>query len=537
MTELTHPPEPATAPVATGSALAALQQLAREGAQALPHAFRALSPAGAFGTAVPTRGLPQPHWVAGSDAMARELGLGDAWRESAELLNVFAGKLADTPSSAGPLTWASVYSGHQFGQWAGQLGDGRAHALGCVQDARGQWQELQLKGAGLTPYSRMGDGRAVLRSSIREFLASEAMAALGVPTTRALALLGSPLPVQREEVETAAIVTRVAPSFIRFGHFEHFAGRRDTHHLRVLTEFVVDRFMPEVREQAAAFDDNLAAALLAEVTQRTARLFAQFQGLGFCHGVLNTDNMSILGLAIDYGPFQFMDGFNPGHICNHSDTAGRYSYKNQPSVAYWNLFCLAQALMPLIDGEDLALRAVEPFKTAFSDALAQQMGAKLGLASVQEGDGELTQDLLQIVAAARADWPVFWRRLSHEVARGFAPTPVTASTPPTQQPVVDLFTAPEHRQALDAWLLTYQERLGQQNRAAAADLMLTTNPEYVLRNHLCEQAITEAKAGDFSGVQRLLARVQAPFTPVAGADVDSAIAPDWAANICISCSS
>ena len=540
MTELTHPSAPTPSSAVPASA-EALQQLAREGAQPLPHAFRELSPAGAFGTRVPTCGLPQAHWVAGSDAMARELGLGEHWRESADLLATVSGNLADTPTSVGPLTWASVYSGHQFGQWAGQLGDGRAHSLGCVQDARGQWQELQLKGAGLTPYSRMGDGRAVLRSSIREFLASEAMAALGVPTTRALALVGSALPVTREEVETAAIVTRVAPSFIRFGHFEHFAARRDPHHLRMLTEFVVDRFMPGVRALAAGFDGNLAAALLAEVTQRTARLFAQFQALGFCHGVLNTDNMSILGLAIDYGPFQFMDGFNPSHISNHSDHQGRYSYNNQPSVAYWNLYCLAQALMPLIDDEQLAMRAVEPFKAAFSDALAQQMGAKLGLANVQnsgqQGDGELTQHLLQIVAAAQADWPVFWRRLSHEVARGFAPSPITASTPPTQQPVLDLFPEAEHRQAFAAWLLTYQERLGQQNKAETADLMLATNPEYVLRNHLCEQAIAQAKTGDFSGVQRLLARVQAPFTPVAGADVDSAIAPDWASSICISCSS
>jgi uncharacterized protein YdiU (UPF0061 family) len=569
MTEPAHAVHPAT-----HTATQALQQLAQAGAQPLPHAFRDLSPAGAFGTRVPTRGLPQPHWVASSAAVARELGLDEHWRESgelasgavasgvpsdtapgagtlaADLLNVFAGQLADTPSSVGPLTWASVYSGHQFGQWAGQLGDGRAHSLGCVQDRHGQWQELQLKGAGLTPYSRMGDGRAVLRSSIREFLASEAMAALGVPTTRALALVGSPLPVQRETVETAAIVTRVAPSFIRFGHFEHFAARRDPHHLRLLTEFVVDRFMPQVRDAAAAWGGNLAAALLAEVGQRTARLFAHFQAIGFCHGVLNTDNMSILGLAIDYGPFQFMDGFNPEHICNHSDTAGRYSYKNQPSVAYWNLFCLAQALMPLIDDEQLAMRALEPFKTAFSDALAQRMNAKLGFDSNSGDDtddtrnthdGELAQSLLQTLTNARAtaavDWPVFWRRLSHEAARGFAPTPITASTPPTQQPVLDLFEGAEHRQAMQAWLLRYQERLGQQHLAQTAHSMLATNPEYVLRNHLCEQAIGQAQTGDFSGVQRLLARVQAPFTPVPGADVDSAIAPDWAANICISCSS
>ncbi|ARU04918.1 hypothetical protein CCO03_09680 [Comamonas serinivorans] len=520
-------------------ALAQLLQLAGGQARPLPHAFRDLSPA--FGTRLPTAGLPAPHWVAGSDAMARELGLGEHWRalqDAPGLLDVLAGNQPEVASSIGPLSWSSVYSGHQFGVWAGQLGDGRAHSLGCVQDRHGQWQELQLKGAGRTPYSRMGDGRAVLRSSIREFLASEAMAALGVPTTRALALVGSDLPVAREEMETAAIVTRVAPSFIRFGHVEHFAARRDTHHLRLLTEFVVDEFMPACRDQAHAHDGKLAAALLAEVTQRTARLFAQFQALGFCHGVLNTDNMSILGLAMDYGPFQFMDGFDPGHICNHSDHAGRYSYNNQPSVAYWNLFCLAQALMPLIEDEQLVLRAVEPFQQAFSQALAGQMAAKLGVQPGnpdEPGDGDLAQGLLPILAAARADWPLFWRRLSHAVARGF--DAAADGAPPTQQDPADLFTQPEHRRAFEGWLQDYRARLARQDAAAAGMTMLATNPEYVLRNHLCEHAITQAKAGDFSDVQRLLALVQAPFSPVPGAEDASDAAPAWAANICISCSS
>jgi uncharacterized protein YdiU (UPF0061 family) len=353
--------------------------------------------------------------------------------------------------------------------------------------------------------------------------------------------VGSDLPVAREEMETAAVVTRVAPSFIRFGHFEHFAARRDTHHLRQLVEFVVARYLPECRDQAGTFDGNLAAALLAEATQRTARLFAQFQALGFCHGVLNTDNMSILGLSIDYGPFQFMDGFDPGHICNHSDHAGRYSYKNQPSVAYWNLFCLAQALMPLINDEQLAMRAVEPFQQAFSSALAQQMAAKLGLQDMLDADGELTQSLLQVLAAARADWPVFWRRLSHEVARGFAVPPDAAALPPTQKSLLaesaDLFADADHRAALGDWLTRYQGRIAGQDAAQTAQAMLATNPEYVLRNHLCEQAIAQAKTGDFSGVTRLLALVQSPFTPVPGAEDASDLAPAWAANICISCSS
>ena len=526
-------------PATTPPNLHALSRLAdADLAQPLPHGFRALGDA--FGTALPTSGLPQPHWVAASAGMARELGLGEQWQSNADVLQVLAGNVARPPASQPaqtPLTWASVYSGHQFGVWAGQLGDGRATSLGSLQDSSGQWQELQLKGAGRTPYSRMGDGRAVLRSSIREFLASEAMAALGVPTTRALALVGSTLPVAREAMETAAIVTRVAPSFIRFGHFEHFAARGDLPHLSQLTEFVVSNFMPECRAAASQFDGKVAAALLAEVSQRTARLFAQFQALGFCHGVLNTDNMSILGLAIDYGPFQFMDGFNPSHVCNHSDHAGRYAYKNQPSVAYWNLFCLAQALMPLIDDEQLVLRAVEPFQQAFSQALAREMGAKLGLIDRHDTDGDLVQQLLQLLAAERVDWPVFWRRLSHDVARDFGAPTAQALAQPTQRPVTELFAATASQAALGHWLTAYRQRIATQDRADTAARMLRTNPEYMLRNHLCEQAIAQAQTQNFDGVHRLLARVQAPYTSVEGAQAFSDIAPDWAANIAISCSS
>ena len=257
---------------------------------------------------------------------------------------------------------ASVYSGHQFGVWAGQLGDGRALWLGEVDTAAGPL-EIQLKGAGLTPYSRMGDGRAVLRSSIREFLCSEAMHALGMPTTRALCVTGSALPVRREEIETAAVLTRVAPSFIRFGHFEHFASQERDAELRRLADFVIEHHYPACREAA-----NPYAALLAAVAARTATLMAQWQAVGFCHGVMNTDNMSILGLTIDYGPFGFLDAFDPGHICNHSDHEGRYAWARQPNVALWNLHALAQALLPLIGDTDAALAALEAYQGRFAGA-------------------------------------------------------------------------------------------------------------------------------------------------------------------------
>ena len=259
--------------------------------------------------------LPDPHWVVASDDCARLLELPEDWMHRGEALQVFSGNAL----WSGMQTLASVYSGHQFGVWAGQLGDGRALWLGEVDTADGP-QEIQLKGSGRTPYSRMGDGRAVLRSSIREFLCSEAMHHLGIPTTRALCITGSGLPVRREEIETAAVCTRVAPSFIRFGHFEHFAHTADDPDaLRRLADFVIDEHYPACRDAPQPY-----AALLEAVTRRTAELMAQWQAVGFCHGVMNTDNMSILGLTIDYGPFGFLDAFDPGHICNHSDERGRY---------------------------------------------------------------------------------------------------------------------------------------------------------------------------------------------------------------------
>src|SRR5690606_23829644 len=255
----------------------------------------------------------------------------------------------------GGQTLAAVYSGHQFGVWAGQLGDGRAHLLGEVAGPRGSW-ELQLKGSGMTPYSRMGDGRAVLRSSVREYLASEAMHGLGIPTTRALALVVSDDPVMRETVETAAIVTRMSPSFVRFGSFEHWSSRRQPEELRILADYVIDKFYPDCRQADDGPHEPLLR-LLAEVTRRTALLMADWQAVGFCHGVMNTDNMSILGLTLDYGPYGFMDTFRLDHICNHSDTEGRYAWNRQPSVALWNLYRLGGSLHALVPDVE-ALRAV-----------------------------------------------------------------------------------------------------------------------------------------------------------------------------------
>ena len=474
--------------------------------------FAALGPE--FSTRLLPTPLPSPSWVGQSDEAARALGLDLNWFHSDAALQAFAGNTT-LPGST-PL--ASVYSGHQFGVWAGQLGDGRAILLGETQGGL----ELQLKGSGMTPYSRGGDGRAVLRSSVREFLCSEAMHALGIPTTRALCIVGSTEPVRRESIETAAVVARTAPSFIRFGHFEHFAARNQLKALRTLADHVIDHHYPECRGATTDFGGNEYAALLQAVSERTAAMVAQWQAVGFCHGVLNTDNMSILGLTIDYGPFQFLDAFVPDHICNHSDNQGRYAFNRQPNVVYWNLFCLGQALQPLIGEPEVVLQALEPYRKRFPTEFMGRMRAKLGLAAPHEGEAPVMDALLQLLANNAVDYTIFWRRLSHAVAQD------------DFEPVRDLFP---DRSAIDTWLLSYSELLAQSDKALAADLMLKTNPRFVLRNHLAEQAIRSAKLGDLSELQTLQALLERPFDEHPGHEAYADFPPDWASTLSISCSS
>ena len=465
-----------------------------------------------FYTRLQPQALPEPYWISRNLAVARELGIDESWLESPDVLQALSGS-GVLPGSQ-PL--ASVYSGHQFGQWAGQLGDGRAILLGELQTPHGG-TEIQLKGAGKTPYSRMGDGRAVLRSSIREYLCSEAMHGLGIPTTRALALTGSDAKVLREEIETAAVVTRTAPSFIRFGHFEHFSYNDMHVELKALADFVIDSFYPACRDAP-----NPYAALLEAVSERTAHLTAAWQSVGFCHGVMNTDNMSILGLTIDYGPFQFLDAFDPTHVCNHSDSQGRYAYNKQPNMAYWNLFCLGQALLPLIGEQDAALAALESYKTVFPAALEAKMRAKLGLADEQPGDKELIESTFKLLTANKVDYTIFWRALA-----GFTPQS-------GHELLRDMFF---DRQSFNAWALQYSERLAPVSIGQIADLMLKNNPKYVLRNHLGEQAIRAAKLKDYSSVHTLLSVLQAPFDEHAEHNALAALPPDWASGIEISCSS
>ncbi len=454
--------------------------------------------------------------AAWNPALAAELGLTAEAAGSDGTLALLAGNAM----LATPPAITTVYSGHQFGVWAGQLGDGRAILLGEWVDKNGLGQEIQLKGAGRTPYSRRGDGRAVLRSSIREYLCSEAMHGLGIPTTRALALVASSEEVWREQVEPAAVVTRVAPSFLRFGHFEHFyhAGRHAQ--LQRLADYAIRRYFP-----ACLDADKPYQALLDTVIARTAELIAAWQAVGFCHGVMNSDNMSLLGLTIDYGPFGFLDGFDANHVCNHSDDHGRYRYANQPEIGLFNLQCLAQALLPLLE-HDAAVAALNGYQARFEAAHLARFREKLGLATAEQADEVLLNGLFDLLQASRADWTIFWRRLGDFVSQ-----PAALNTA-----LRDLFL---DRAAFDAWAVDYRARL---QREASVDSerqtrMRRINPKYVLRNHLAEQAIRAAHTGDFSEIESLRRLLARPYDEQPEFETYASFPPDWANALSVSCSS
>jgi serine/tyrosine/threonine adenylyltransferase len=492
----------------------------QHGVDELPfsHSFGALPEA--FYTRLKPTPLADPYLVCASDAAARLIGLDPAEFRTERFVQSFTGNRL--PAQADPL--AAVYSGHQFGVWAGQLGDGRAILLGEV-DAPGtpapSVMELQLKGSGLTPYSRMGDGRAVLRSSIREFLCSEAMAALGIPTSRALCVTGSDQRVMRETPETTAVATRMAPTFIRFGSFEHWFYNGRAQELKTLADYVIDRFLPALRDAP-----NPYQALLEEATRRTARMIAQWQAVGFMHGVMNTDNMSILGLTIDYGPFGFMEAFDARHICNHTDHQGRYAYQAQPQIGQWNCFALGQALLPLIGEPDDVYAALDVYKPEFSAHFDALLHRKLGLATVEDGDQKLFDAMFGILQASHVDFTLFFRRLG-ELRR---------DDPASDAPLRDLFI---DRPAFDAWAADYRRRLLRENSADAErrQAMHATNPKFVLRNYLAQIAIEKAQNKDFSEVARLLSVLEHPFDEQPENEHYAALPPDWAGELEVSCSS
>lgn len=473
----------------------------------------------AFYTRLDAQPLTRPRLLHANPVVAAMLGLDTGLLDSSGFLDVVAGS-APLP---GGKTLAAVYSGHQFGVWAGQLGDGRAHLLGELVTPNGAF-ELQLKGSGLTPYSRMGDGRAVVRSSVREYLAAEAMAGLGIPTTRSLALVTAEDPVYRETPETAAVVTRVAPTFIRFGTFEHWSD--SPQNMQALVDYVIPRFFPQCLDPAELESGHMGREavlrFLAQVVSGSARLVAQWQGVGFCHGVMNTDNMSILGLTLDYGPFGFMDGFRINHICNHTDTHGRYAWNVQPAVMHWNLYRLASSLTVLGLQPDELKAELQAYETAFLNAYESVLADKFGFQSWQPDDRELVDDWWRMLHEQSADFTLSFRRLAQ------------AQRQP--EPFLSLFSQPD---AAREWLERYGKRVANDHRSTheREQAMNSCNPLYVLRNHLAQQAIDAAQQGDESEIEILLMLLRDPFTERAGFDAYAQPAPDWARHLEVSCSS
>lgn len=470
--------------------------------------------------------LPHPYWVAISPDAARliNLPLGSNGLPTDPLwLDLLAGNCLKTKTIEFDNPIATAYSGHQFGVWAGQLGDGRAILLGDLEG-----QELQLKGAGKTLYSRMGDGRAVLRSSIREFLCSEAMHALGIPTSRALSVVGSKHAVRRESIETAAICARLAPSFIRIGHFEHHASLQNIVRLKELADLLIADFYPE-----CANDSQPYLSLFGSICLRNAILVAQWQSVGFCHGVLNSDNISALGLTIDYGPFGFLDHFQIDHICNHSDSGGRYAYHRQPQVMHWNMACLASAMLPLIEmdhsteeAQELLRSALGEFPIVYAKEWQSLFRKKLGLQEERDSDIELIERLLQAMHDSRVDFTNFFRSLGN-LRKGMSLEDIVL-----RNDFVD-------RKSIDQWFTDYLARLSQESAddESRKILMNHANPKYILRNYLAQMAIEKAQHDDFSEVMTLLNVLRNPYDEQTEFESYAKPPPLDMQHISVSCSS
>lgn len=486
----------------------------------LDHAYAGLG--GSYHARVSPQPLPGARLLHFNKEAAALIGLDPAAADDPAFTAVMAGN-AELP---GGDYLASLYAGHQFGQWVPQLGDGRAMLVAAARGPRGDSWELQLKGAGQTPFSRFADGRAVLRSSIREYLCGEAMHHLGIPTTRGLCLVGSPEPVRRETIETAAVVCRMAPSFIRFGHFEVFYYRNQHGQLKPLADHVIERHFPQLWERPDRY-----RAWLTEVCERTARLMAQWQTVGFCHGVMNTDNMSILGLTLDYGPYGFMDGFESGHICNHSDESGRYAYDQQPRIGHWNVSRLIQATLPLLhEDPDAALEigtaVLDSYPAAYGHEVVQRWRAKIGLREHRDGDEQLINRFLTLLDQGRSDFTRSFRHLSR--IRVADEGPATG--------VREEILAQE---AFDAWTTDYRTRLRDEGSddAARTAAMNAVNPRYVLRNHLAQRCIEMAEAGDASEIDRLMRLLARPYDEQPENEAYAAEPPPEARHISVSCSS
>jgi uncharacterized protein YdiU (UPF0061 family) len=494
-----------------------------------------------------------PKLLAWSDATGALLGIARPSSPTGLEAEVLGGNRV----LAGMQPYAARYGGHQFGHWAGQLGDGRAMTLAETLGPNGQRYELQLKGAGRTPYSRTADGRAVLRSSVREFLCSEAMHWLGVPTTRALSLVGTGDAVVRDmfydgnpQAEPGAVVCRVAPSFVRFGNFEILAAHGELDNLRRLAGYVVRRHFADLPDAAAPTPDTFAA-WFEEICRRTAVMASEWMRVGFVHGVMNTDNMSILGVTIDYGPYGWLEGYEPGWTPNTTDGEGRrYCYANQPGIAQWNLVRLANAILPLCNNKEDLERRLAVFTDTYEAASDRMLADKLGLTALgREGDDALTGDLFALLQAVETDMTLFFRQLSRvAVDAGGAAAPDRALVEPLRRAFYDeTVLEGEHGAKLAAWLRRYATRVQADAMtmtmppAGRVAQMHAANPKYVLRNYMAQQAIDALQQGDASVIERLMDVLQRPYDDQPQHDELAARRPEWARNkagcSALSCSS
>ena len=482
---------------------------------------------GAAWSAVEPTPVPEPTLLAHAREVAELVGLTEADVASPEFARVFGGNAL----YAGMQPYAACYGGHQFGNWAGQLGDGRAITLGEVLNARGERWELQLKGAGPTPYSRTADGRAVLRSSVREFLCSEAMFHLGVPTTRALSLVSTGEQVVRDmfydgnaHPEPGAIVCRVAPSFIRFGNFEIFAARDERALLERLVDFTIARDFAHLTGDT----DATRAAWFTEVCERSARMVVEWMRVGFVHGVMNTDNMSILGLTIDYGPYGWLEDFDPNWTPNTTDAAGRrYRYGQQPAIVQWNLVRLAEALRPAFDSPQPLEAGLDAFLAVYDDAYERMLSAKFGMLAHGEPEQQLMREAFALMNAAQADYTLFFRAL------GNVP-PVIAHDATIIDVLGEVFYLDDvltlHNDALMHWLRRWHALVSSSGEASALRRarMHAVNPKYVLRNWIAQEAIDLATDGDLARVHELLELLRRPYDEQPDMERYATRRPGWA---------
>jgi serine/tyrosine/threonine adenylyltransferase len=492
-------------------------------------------PGASYSPVAPTP-VSAPRLLAWSDSCAAILGLSRPPADTGPSVDVLAGNLV-LPTMR---PYAARYGGHQFGNWAGQLGDGRAITLGELTPRAGERWELQLKGAGPTPYSRTADGRAVLRSSVREFLCSEAMHFLGVPSTRALSLVSTGDMVVRDmfydgnaQPEKGAIVCRVAPSFVRFGNFEIHASRSEREPLQRLADYVMTHHFPDLGPPGP----QAYGRWFEEICRRTGVMIAHWMRVGFVHGVMNTDNMSILGLTIDYGPYGWLEGYDPSWTPNTTDLPGRrYAYGRQPEIAAWNLARLANALHPLIEDVPVLERGLEVYADTFTSNWRAMLAQKLGIESLdRDGDDALVGELFEILQQTETDLTLFFRGLATATAREIEPLRPAfyAEGEPSEA----------HRARLGAWLARYAARLEVDGLPVGARVarMNSVNPKYVLRNYLAQLAIDAANEGDASKIERLLQVLQSPYDEQPTNGDLAQRRPEWARNragcSALSCSS